>query len=310
MKIVVQENVELAPLTTFRIGGRARYFVEVADVNTLREALVWARTQKQKFFILAGGSNVLFSDRGFDGLVIKMAIDTIVIDDTRVVAGAGAVLLDVIRAAATRGLGGWEKMAGIPGTIGGAVRGNAGAFGTEVKDILMKVTALNTENGVMRTFTKDECVFGYRQSFFKAHAEWVIVEAVFALTRTEPSVVHAACTATIAEREKRHLQNVRAAGSFFMNPQAPEHVQKQFEHDKGVHSRDGRVPAGWLIEEVGLRGKEIGGAQSSLQHPNYIINKTGHATAEEVIMLASMIKMRVRDHMHVQLHEEVTIVDV
>ncbi len=308
MHLQVRENVELAPLTTFRIGGRARYFVEVADVDALRAALAWARAQKQAFFILAGGSNVLFSDRGFDGLVIKIAMDAVKIDGTRVVAGAGAVLLDVIRAAADRGLGGWENMAGIPGTIGGAVRGNAGAFGTEVKDVLTEATALDTETGAVRTFTAQECAFGYRQSFFKAHPAWVIVEAVFALTPAEPSAVHAACDATIAEREKRHLQNVRAAGSFFMNPQAPERVQKQFEHDKGVRSRGGRVPAGWLIEEVGMRGKQIGGAQSSPQHPNYIINCDGTATAEDVVMLASVIKMHVRDELGVQLNEEVTMV--
>ncbi len=305
----IHEQVLLAPLTTFKIGGAARYFVQVRSEEELRDALAWARERDASFFVLAGGSNVLFSDNGFDGLVIQVAMDDVVIDGDggTARAGAGAVLLDVIRAAADAGLGGWEKMAGIPGTIGGAVRGNAGAFGTEVKDVLREARALNVETGEVHTFTLAECAFDYRQSFFKAHAQWLVLSATFALTPgCAPVDVHAACDATIAEREKRHLQDVRAAGSFFMNPVAPPDVVAKFERDKGVVSRGGRVPAGWLIEEVEMKGYRIGGAQSSPQHPNYIINATGNATAADVIALASMIKTRVRDRMGVQLREEVT----
>ena len=306
----IRENVELASLTTFRIGGPARYFVEVRSEEDVRAALAWAQQNGVPFFVLAGGSNVLVSDSGFDGLVIKVAMDAVRIDAAahRVTAQAGAVLLDVIERAADAGLGGMEAMAGIPGTIGGAVRGNAGAFGTEMKDVVATVTALNTQTGEVRTFSNEACQFAYRQSFFKAHAEWFILSATLALTPVEPAESRAQIAATIAEREKRHLQNVRAAGSFFMNPVAPPDVVAQFERDKGVESRGGRVPAGWLIEQVEMKGKQIGGALCSPQHPNYIVNASGGATAEEVIMLGSMIKMRVRDRMGVQLREEVTMV--
>ncbi len=305
--IEIQEHVPLAPLTTFRIGGAARYFAKAASEKELRAALAWAQERSVPSFILAGGSNVLFSDRGFDGLVIHMQMNSYRMDGPHVHADAGAVLLEVITAAAEQSLGGWEHMAGIPGTVGGAVRGNAGAFGTEVKDVLHSVRALNTQTHTVQTFSAEDCAFAYRQSIFKGDTPWIILSATFALTPGDAETIRATITQTIEEREKRHLQNVRAAGSFFMNPVAPPEVVERFERDKGVRSRGGRVPAGWLIEEAEMKGYRIGGAQSSPQHPNYIIN-TGDATAEDVITLASMIKMRVRDRLGVQLREEVQMV--
>ncbi len=304
----IREHVPLAPLTTFRIGGSARYFVEVRSKEEVRAALAWTQQKKVPFFVLAGGSNVLVSDSGFDGLIIKVAFEKVLIDGARVTAGAGTVLLDTIKAAADASLSGWENMAGIPGTIGGAVRGNAGAFGTEVKDVAVQVCALNVKDGRVQTFDRDACDFGYRHSFFKNHRQWVILFVTFALKKGDSVAIHRKIEQTIAEREKRHLQNVRAAGSFFMNPIVRREIQELFEKDRGVKSRGGRVPAGWLIEQVEMKGKQIGGALCSPQHPNYIVNATGDATAEDVIMLASMIKMRVRDRMGVQLQEEVEMV--
>ncbi len=305
--INIQENIELAPLTTFGIGGVGRWFVEVGSCEELREALEFAQSKELEYFILAGGSNLLVGDDGFGGLVIKINLRKLEIDADKglVVAGAGCNLLEVINQTAEAGLSDWEAMAGIPGTIGGAVRGNAGAFGTEMVDVVTSVAALDSQTGKVREFAQNECEFEYRNSFFKQNPQWIILSAVIGLEAADGVVVKEKIAQTIAEREKRHLQDVAAAGSFFANPVAPAEVCAQFEREKNATCRGSRVPAGWLIEKVGLRGKKIGGAQSSEQHPNYIIN-TGDATAEQVIILTSHIKQRVRNQFGVQLKEEVT----
>jgi UDP-N-acetylmuramate dehydrogenase len=303
----IQESIPLAPLTTFQIGGLSRYFAKVRTTDETKEAIVWAREHTLPFAILAGGSNVLVADEGYDGLVIQIASSDFSFDYHILTADAGCNLLSLIREASSRGLGGWEKLAGIPGTIGGAARGNAGAFGTEIKDVATSVHALHRDTFEVREFSNVECTFSYRQSFFKSHPEWIITSVEVELTTTTPQESQRLADETIAEREKRHLQNVRAAGSYFMNPVAPAHIVEMFELEKSVKAREGRVPAGWLIEKVGMKGMMVGGAMASLQHPNYLVNASGTATAEEVQTLAKKIKTAVREQFGVELHEEAAI---
>lgn len=324
-QLEIKENIKLAPYTTFGIGGEARYFAEVSGEDELREALAFAADKKLKFFILAGGSNVLFADEGFDGLVIRMVAEEgdkkVAIYRNKVIASAGASLAEVIRDSAEMGLSGWESMCGIPGSVGGAVRGNAGAFGTEVKDVLSKIRAVNIQTGEVRDFNNAECEFAYRTSYFKQHPEWLVLTAVFNLV-VQPSsegsnpsqddalsAPSAKCDEIVAERQKRHLQNVACAGSFFKNPVCTEYPEaiKMFEADKGVECRGGRVPAGWLIEQCGLKGTEVGGALCSQQQSNYIVN-TGGATQKDVLELREIIKSKVKEKFGIELEEEVTIV--
>ena len=306
MALEIQENVALSPLTTFRIGGAATYLAEVQCDEDLREALAWAREKNVGFIILAGGSNVLVADEGFDGLVIHMVSSGFSFAGDELAADAGCNLLALIYAAADVGFGGWEHLAGIPGSIGGAVRGNAGAFGTEIKDFAHKVRALNTETNEVREFNNAECSFSYRYSFFKHHPEWVITRVFVRLLQVKPAESKRLIEETIAEREKRHLQNVQAAGSYFMNPKTPQHLQDLFEAEKGIKSREGRVPAGWLIEKAGMKGAMEGGAMASLQHPNYIVN-TGAATAQDVRKLALDIKLTVHQQFGITLVEEAAL---
>jgi UDP-N-acetylmuramate dehydrogenase len=307
MTIEIQENIALAPLTTFGIGGNAKYFVEVQNDESLREALEWAHEKSVAFMILSGGSNVLVSDEGFDGLIIHIVSSTFSFAGNELAADAGCNLLTLIYGAADRGLGGWEQLAGIPGTIGGAIRGNAGAFGSEIKDFVVKVGALHTQTGEVREFTAAECAFSYRYSFFKSHPEWIITRVFISLEKTDPQKSKNKIEGTIAERERRHLQNVKAAGSYFMNPVAPRHIQEQFEQEKSVVTRGGRVPAGWLIEKAGMKGAMEGGAIASLQHPNYLVN-TGNATADEVRKLARDIQVAVHAQFGITLVEEAAII--
>jgi UDP-N-acetylmuramate dehydrogenase len=298
----IRENVPLAGLTTFEIGGAARYFVEVSSEAEIRDALGWAREKGVPFFVIAGGSNLLLPDTALDGLVIRVVGEKFQCTDEGIEAQAGCTLLTLIRASAAQGKGGWEKLAGIPGTIGGAVRGNAGAFGPEIKDFVTWVRAINTKTEDVHEFTNAECQFDYRNSFFKKNPEWIILDVHLKLSASEPHLIDE----TIKEREKRHIQNVKAAGSFFMNPVAPQQVVNLFENEKQVKSRGGRVPAGWLIEKAGMKGAILGGAQVSPQQANYIIN-ADNATAEDVRELAEKVKDEVRRQFDVVLTEEAVV---
>jgi UDP-N-acetylmuramate dehydrogenase len=303
----IRENVPLAALTTFKIGGPARYFVDVTSDDEIREAILWARTKAMTFFMLAGGSNVLLPDDGIDGLVVHVVSRANTFEGTKLIADAGCDLLTLIKKASLIGLGGWESMAGIPGSVGGAARGNAGAFGTEIKDVLVSLTALNSITLETRDFSNAECDFAYRHSYFKDNPEWVILRVVIQLAKTEAGDSIARIDNTIIERERRHLQNVQAAGSYFTNPVAPVEIQKKFETEKNTESREGRVPAGWLIEKVGMKGERVGGAIASLQHPNYLVN-TGRATSKDVLELSRRIKAAVREKFGVELKEEAVVV--
>ena len=306
--ITVENNRELKSLTTFEIGGPARFFCTVHSQDDIQEGVLWAQDKDIPFFILAGGSNVLIDDEGFDGLVIHVATKQYSFDTTTLTADAGCVLNDLIGTAAKHILGGWEKLAGIPGSLGGALRGNAGAFGVEIKDVVVDVTAFHIHTFEKRIFSNAECQFAYRTSFFKHNPEWVIVSAHIKLVENNQKEILSMIEETIAERERRHLQDVRAAGSYFMNPVAPSTIVQYFETEKQQSAREGRVPAGWLIDKVGMKGEREGGAIASLQHPNYLVNDSGNATAADVVTLADRIKHAVYKEFGITLEEEVTLV--
>jgi len=302
----VREQVPLAPLTTFGIGGPARYFVDVTSEKEIMQALHWATRKNVRAVLLAGGSNVLVPDEGLEALVIRIAQSAYDISGATLIADAGCNLCELIGKTAAAGLGGWERLAGIPGTIGGAVRGNAGAFGTEMRDIVVWVRAVDMESGEVREYTNEECHFSYRMSYFKRNPALFVTKVCVALEEVPPVEAQRIIEETVAERERRHIQDVRAAGSYFMNPVAPKAIQSRFEKEKGVAARGGRVPAGWLIEKAGLKGARVGGAQASEQHPNYLVN-TGTATAADVRALAERIREAVQDAFGVELQEEAVV---
>src|SRR3989338_642143 len=306
MTLDIQENVPLAPMTTFKIGGPARYFAVVRSESEIREALEWVKIKKIPHIVWAGGSNILVPDEGIEALVMCIENQDLSFFKNTLEADAGCNLLSLIRTASEKGLGGWEKLSGIPGTLGGAIRGNAGAFGPEIKDFVQKVRAFNTGTGDIREFDNAECEFVYRNSFFKRNPEWIVMRVLIELENADPTDSADLIARTIAEREKRHIQNVRAAGSFFVNPVVSKEIQAMFEKEKGLHSREGRVPAGWLIEKVGMKGARVGDAVASEQHPNYIKND-GKATAKDVLTLARQIKDAVRASFSIDLKEEAVV---
>ena len=303
--IDVQEKVLLAPLTSFRLGGEARYFVDVKTLEELQEAVAFAKEKAVEFYVMAGGTNLLISDAGFDGLIIRMKISQAQVIYGLVDISAGTPLIKAVNFSAENGFADIEALAGVPGSFGGAIRGNAGAFGTEIGNHVDEVTALDVNTGEIVKFKKDECDFSYRSSVFKKNQNLIVLSATLKLTPADIATCKAKVMETVMGRTKKGLQGAKSAGSYFMNPKInSQELLKEFETEKGVPARNGVVPAGWIIDKAGLRGKKIGGAQVSEEHTNYIIN-TGDATAENVIMLVSLVKQQVRDQFGIQLVEEV-----
>lgn len=301
----IQQNVPLSKYTTFRIGGPARFFVEVKSEEELIEALKYAKVNNLEFFILGGGSNLLVSDKGFKGIVIKIMLNScFIIHNSSIKCGSGVPLARVVNESANHGLQGMEWAAGIPGTVGGAVRGNARAFGKDIGTVVESVSVLDVNDLKFKIFTNEKCKFRYWGSIFKNNPNLIILSAVFELQIGNKEKSRNKVQEIIAKRFAAQPQK-SSPGSFFLNPIVKDQkLRKEFEHDCGIKCKNEKLPAGWLIDQAGLRGKKTGGAMVSEEHANFIVN-TGQATAEDVIMLASIIKQQVRDKFGVELQEEV-----
>ena len=316
--INIHECVSLKPYTVFKIGGPARYFCEIQNAEALQEAVRWAKAHTTPFVVLGSGSNVLVSDNGYPGLVIRLLMrDTEKISDEVLYVAAGASMATVAHFATTCGLGGFEWAIGIPGTIGGSIVGNAGCYGSEMKDVVQTITilecpifnfqfsinesisndlnienSLKIENGklnIHETNNKD-CNFSYRHSIFKDHPERIIIGAELKLFPRDS----AESTALVREYSTKRTitQDIGSpcAGCIFKNP----------KNDKPGLS----ISAGQLIDAAGLKGMRVGGAMVSLKHGNFIIN-TGNATARDVKELISIIKSKVKSAHGVELEEEI-----
>lgn len=303
----IKKDVILAPLTSFKIGGAAEYYVEINKQEELKEAIIWAQAEKQKYTILAGGSNVLISDQGIKGLVIKLFNNTCAVKGQRLVCGAGATLANSVSQATSRNLSGLEWAAGIPGSVGGAIRGNAGAFGQEMANIIENVEVFNIKKTRIELFSKNDCKFGYRSSIFKEDNDLILWQAIFKLKPSQAKEIKNMINENISYREQTQPR-LPSAGCVFKNLKISDieennrQLAKMAEHEQVIKKE--KIGAGWLIAKAGLKGKTIGGAKVSLEHANFIVN-TKNATADDVIMLISYIKQQVRDKYSIQLQEEI-----
>jgi UDP-N-acetylmuramate dehydrogenase len=340
--VLVEDHVELAPRTTFGIGGPARRFVRIGDVGELAEAL---RTE-DRVLVLGGGSNVLVSDAGWDGLVIQIGLTSVKIhmhDDHAIVSAfAGAEWDRFVAQSIEAKLVGLECMSGIPGLVGATPMQNVGAYGQEVADTLELVRAFDRTTGQVVTFARSECGFAYRSSMFKGSQRWIILEARFRLARGNESAPirypELARALGIAEGERAPLEHVRStvirlrrgkgmvidaadpesrsAGSFFVNPIVGAATVAELDAvlPPGVvmprfPQSDGRIKlsAGWLIERAGFaKGYTRGRAGISSKHALALVNRGG-ATATEILALAREIQDGVRDKLGIALLPEVQI---
>jgi len=301
----VRENVNLAEYTSFGVGGPAKYFVEVESVEDLKEAVKFAKEKNLEFFILGGGTNVLVSDAGFSGLAVKMKLEKIEkLDENNFKVGAGTLLSRLVNFSAENFLKGLEWAAGIPGTIGGAVAGNAGTPEGEMKDSIKKIEFFDMEKFDVFNLDGAKCDFGYRTSYFKDKNNLIIMDVEISLEKGDEEEIKNKIEKNISARKEKQPQG-RSAGSYFANPKVEnESLISQFEKETGISCIDNRLPAGWLIERVDFKGRKIGGAEVSEKHANFILN-IGGAKAQDFVILSSLIKQKVRDELGVQLKEEI-----
>lgn len=307
-KIKIQENVVLAPYTTYRIGGPAKFFVVVTNQTELAEAVKWGKEQKMPIFILGGGSNLLVSDNGWLGLVIKIAITGLEFQDTAVMVGSGVSMINLAQEAASRGLSGLEWVASLPGTIGGAVRGNAGAFGFDTSQAIKSVTVWRNDQVV--EMNQAECAFGYRDSIFKHEKENdIILSVVLELKNGDKEKIQKQLTGYINYRTQ-NLPIEPSAGCVFKNivltdeTQIPDELRSIIPEE---FIKRKEIPTAWLIGQAGLKGAKVGGAEISGQQANFILN-TGGATAKDVLELIRQIKEKVYNKFNINLSEEIQII--
>jgi UDP-N-acetylmuramate dehydrogenase len=282
--VKIEENVPLSELTTFGIGGPAKFFAQVTNQEELVKTIIAARKSQLDIFVLGGGSNVLISDNGFPGLVIQNNDQQVTVKNNKIITQSGTKLANLVALAKEKQLSGLECCFGIPGTIGGAVRGNAGA-GKDVwiNRVVETVTILDQDNQLISLSNKD-CLFDYRSSRFSQNEE-IILQVVLNL---QPQT-----SAVISQNEdffwsaRKQQPQGKSAGSIFKNP----------PHNS----------AGYLIDQAGLRGRQIGQAQISPDHANFIINH-GQARAKDVLTLIREAQKAVEKKFALRLQLEIKLI--
>ncbi|MDE3137174.1 MAG: UDP-N-acetylmuramate dehydrogenase [Acidobacteriota bacterium] len=305
-----QENVPLAQFASYRIGGPARVYCEAKSVETVREAVAEARGRGWRLFVLGGGTNLLIDDHGFDGLVLRPNLRVLEAESARVKVGAGMLVAELLEFLAERRLAGLEWAGGLPGTVGGAVRGNAGAFGGEIKDTAVEVVSLNTETLELTSRANAECGFGYRNSFFKQHPAEIILTTTFALREGDAAEIARVIEERKEYRRRRHPLEYPNIGSIFKNvdlKRVPDAVRELCAHVIKVDPFP-VIPTAFLLSEAGLKGLRRGGAMISPKHPNFIVN-IDHAGSGDVRGLVAEAKQTILDRFGVELEEEIQYVN-
>lgn len=305
----IKRNVLMKHHTTFKIGGPAEYFLLAKEEEEIIKAIKVAKKLKIPIFVMGGGSNLLVSDRGIKGLVIKNQDKSpIVLKSNNVLeAPAGMVLGKLVDFSIKKSLKGLEWSGGLPGTFGGAVRGNAGAFGGEIKDSILQVQTLDSKFN-LRILSNKQCKFSYRSSIFK-EKNWVVLSASVKLEKGNKKNLQAISNSHISYRKERHPLEYPNAGSIFKNmdfKKIPPKFQKLFL-DKVKKDPFPIVPSAWFIIGAGLTGKKIGQAQISEKHSNYIVNR-GNAKASDVLKLIDLVKKKVEEKYNIKLEVEVQFI--
>ena len=284
----IKKNIKLAALTSFGLGGPADYFVETNTKEEIVEAIEWVKSKNIQYFILGNGSNVLIADKGIRGLVIKNQNAKIKMQNKKskfkIISDTGVSLAKLLNFAVKHNLSGLEDLAGVPGTVGGAIVGNAGTKNDSIGQLVEKVTVLS-EDGLIYDLTQPECQFTYRQSRFQKTKE-TILQVEFLLKKDKLDLIKKRIDQTLQTRKNQ--PQGKSAGSIFKNP----------TKDK---------TAGFLIDQCGLRGKKIGQAQISPEHGNWIIN-LGGAKAADVVKLIRLCQKEVKNKFQIELELEIKLV--
>lgn len=337
----MQENISLKPYNTFGVDGQSKYFAEVRSLEELIETLKFSNSIKLPLLFLGGGSNILLT-KDFEGLAIQLNLKGIteeIIDDNQILVTvkAGENWHQFVMFCLDKNYGGLENLSLIPGNVGTSPMQNIGAYGTEIKDVFESCKVLNLETLEIEVFNLEKCRFGYRDSIFKQEGKgkYVILEVTFRLTRTDHKIdveygaikselenlgitnptIKDVSKAVISIRQSKlpDPKVIGNAGSFFKNPTIPisqfKALKQKFENIPGYPNGDFvKVPAGWLIEQAGWKGKQIGNVASHKLQALVIINATGNATGKEIFDFSTEIINSVKEKFGIELEREVNII--
>ena len=284
----VIENEPMYKHTTYKVGGPAKIFVKANDIDSLIQTLNYCRDHDIKHMVIGNGSDLLFSDKEYDGIIISMkSFDDVKMNGSTIVAQAGVSMIALAYSSAKAGLSGFEFMGGIPGDMGGGIYMNAGAYKYCMADVFVSARVLDDDLNII-TLSKEDMEFSYRHSVLQKHPNWIILDATFEMTAKDPGEIRKVLDKRKERRMSTQPWNFACAGSVFRNPE--------------------EKPAWRYIDEAGLRGYEIGGAQVSPKHSNFIVNN-GYASAKDILDLIKLVEKTVYEKFAVKLHKEVILVN-
>lgn len=304
-ELCVRADIPLAPYTRFGIGGPASLFCEASSVESFRIALQSVRACGMPYVIIGGGTNLVVADDGFDGVVLRFTGDQIANRGASLHTEAGLSLQAVVDKSIALGLRGMETMTGIPGSLGGAVYGNAGAYGRSINQCIERV--MFTDGNEVRTLSNSECEFEYRESIFKREKAWVILAAELRFETGESAALKRTADEIRTIRDAKYPPSMKCAGSIFKNcffARLPMAVRNVIPANV---VREGKVPSAWFLEQVGAKGLRVGDIQVATYHANLIYND-GNGTAADVVKVITDLKQRVRDTFAFEIEEEVQYV--
>jgi UDP-N-acetylmuramate dehydrogenase len=303
--LAVLVDTPLAHHTRFRIGGPAAVLCDAPDMGAFTQALRTVRDLALPPIIIGGGTNLIVSDTGVDGVVLRYIGSRVARDGMVLRVESGAILQDVVDRSIGLGLKGLETMTGIPGYLGGAIYGNAGAYGHSIEELVECVRITDGER--VTVVHNSECQFRYRDSIFKPHKEWVIVSADLRFQQGDPEELAKTAHDIRTIRDAKYPPQMRCAGSIFKNllfAELPARVQAAIPANV---IREGKVPSAWFLEQTGAKGMRRGDIQVASYHANLVYND-GAGTAADLVAIIQELKQRVRDRFGFDLEEEVQYV--
>jgi UDP-N-acetylmuramate dehydrogenase len=301
----VSRDVPLSRYTRFGIGGPADILAETDSDDAFVQGLAVARASSLEHLVIGGGTNLIVSDEGFRGIVLRHLGARILDAGDRIMVDAGVLLQDLVDYANERGLRGLETLAGIPGWVGAAIYGNAGAYGHSISERVHKVRFYDGTR--VRVFSNAECEFRYRESAFKRRKEWIIFSAELHMERAEAAELKKISADIVAIRNEKFPLTMKCAGSIFKNLLLAELPGEAASAVPERVVREGKVPAAYFLEQVGAKGMERGGIRVADYHANLVYN-TGGGTARDLCELLEELKSRVRERFGIELEEEVQYV--
>lgn len=306
-QVTVLRDAPLSRYTRFGIGGPADIFLETSDPVPFLEAVRIAQQSGLETVVIGGGTNLVVSDEGFRGVVLKLSNRALRAEGTSVYVESGATLQALVDFTVDRGLQGLETMTGIPGSAGAAIYGNAGAYGHSVQELVKTVRFFDSARDEIRIFDNAQCEFRYRESVFKRHKAWIILSAELAMTWGDAAKLRAGADQILAVRNKKYPPDMKCAGSIFKNyllAELPGPVAAEVPPKAII---EGKIPSAWFLEQVGAKGMRSGDIHVADYHANLIYN-AGNGTARELIGIIQELKRRVETRWGIPLEEEVQYV--